>query len=114
METAKQHNQQIVDQFSRQAVYFSKLPNDEEATQVLLRMAGITTDHEVLDVACGAGSVACAAARVAPQVTGINLTPAMIERAAALQAEWRSSNLSWEVGDVSHVLSIRRTSSMWF
>jgi ubiquinone/menaquinone biosynthesis C-methylase UbiE len=103
VEPTKQHNQQVVDQFSRQAVYFAKLPGHEEATQLLLRMAEIAAAHDVLDVACGAGSVACAAARVARQVTGIDLTPAMIERAAALQAEWRLSNVRWQVGDVSQL-----------
>lgn len=103
VDPTNQHNQQVVDQFSRQAVYFAKLPGHEEATHLLLRMAEITAAHEVLDVACGAGSVACAAARVARQVTGIDLTPAMVERAAALQAERGLSNLRWQVGDVSRL-----------
>jgi ubiquinone/menaquinone biosynthesis C-methylase UbiE len=77
VQPTNQHNQQVVDQFSRQAVYFARLPGHEQATQLLLRMAEIAAAHEVLDVACGAGSVACAAARVARQVTGIDLTPAM-------------------------------------
>jgi ubiquinone/menaquinone biosynthesis C-methylase UbiE len=100
MDSVDQHSRQVVDQFSRQAVYFAKLPGHEEATQLLLRMAGVNTREEVLDVACGAGAVACAAARVARQVTGIDLTPAMIERAAALQAELGLANLKWHVGDV--------------
>ena len=58
-----QHNQLVVDQFSRQAVYFAKLPGHEDATQLLLRMAEVTTADTVLDVACGAGAVARAAAR---------------------------------------------------
>lgn len=83
MEPAKHHAQQVIDQFSRQAVYFAKLPGHEAAMQLLLQMAGIAGSHAVLDVACGAGAVACAAARVARQVVGIDLTPAMIERARA-------------------------------
>ena len=70
---------------------------------MLMRMAGITATDEVLDVACGAGSVACAVARVARRVTGIDLTPAMIERAAALQAELSLVNLSWCVGEVARL-----------
>jgi SAM-dependent methyltransferase len=62
-------------------------------------MAGLTAADDVLDVACGAGAVACAAARVARKVTGIDVTPAMIERAAALQAEFGLTNLAWHVGD---------------
>jgi ubiquinone/menaquinone biosynthesis C-methylase UbiE len=98
-----EHNRQVVDQFSRQAVYFAKLPGHEDATQLLLQMAGPTAADAVLDVACGAGAVACAAARTARHVTGIDLTPAMIERAEALQAEVGLANLAWHVGDVARL-----------
>ena len=42
MDSVDQHTRQIVDQFSRQAVYFAKLPDHEEATELFLRMAGLT------------------------------------------------------------------------
>jgi ubiquinone/menaquinone biosynthesis C-methylase UbiE len=103
MDPVDQHAREVVDQFSRQAVFFAKLPGHEEATPLLLRMAGVAAADEVLDVACGAGAVACAAARMARQVTGIDLTPAMIERAAALQAELGLTNLAWYVGDVARL-----------
>ena len=41
----------------------------------------------LLDVACGPGLVACAFARVAKEVTGIDLTPAMIDEAAMFTTE---------------------------
>ena len=103
MDPKDQQTREVVDQFSRQAVYFAKLPGHEEATQLLIRMAGIAATDEVLDVACGAGTVACAAARVARQVTGIDLTPAMIERATILQAELHLPNMAWHVGDVARL-----------
>jgi ubiquinone/menaquinone biosynthesis C-methylase UbiE len=103
MNPVNEHIRQVVDQFSRQAVYFAKLPGHEEATQLLIRMAEVTAADEVLDVACGTGAVACAAARSARHVMGIDLTPAMIERAAALQAELGLSNLAWHVGDVARL-----------
>jgi ubiquinone/menaquinone biosynthesis C-methylase UbiE len=103
MHQASEHARQVVQQFSQQAVYFAKLPGHEAATQLLLRMAGLTATADVLDVACGAGAVACAAAAVARQVTGIDLTPAMIQRAAALQAELGLANLAWHVGDVARL-----------
>jgi ubiquinone/menaquinone biosynthesis C-methylase UbiE len=103
MEPLNEPTRQVVDQFSRQAVYFAKLPGHEEATQLLIRMAEVGATDEVLDVACGAGAVACATARVARRVTGIDLTPAMIERACALQAELCLSNVEWHVGDVARL-----------
>src|SRR5262245_63066159 len=66
-------------------------------------MAGVTPADAVLDVACGAGAVACAAARTARQVTRIDLTPAMIERAEAAQAAAGLTNLAWHVGDVARL-----------
>ena len=103
MAPTNKHTQRVVDQFSKQAVYFAKLPGHEEATRMLVTMAKITATHDVLDVACGAGAVACAAAPLARQVTGIDLTPAMIERARVAQAELGLGNLSWQIGDVSRL-----------
>ena len=48
---------------------------------LLLEMSGVGPEDTVLDVACGPGLVACAFAARAKHVTGIDLTPAMIERA---------------------------------
>jgi SAM-dependent methyltransferase len=54
----------------------------------------------VLDVACGPGLVAAAFVRVARHVTGIDLTPAMIDRARALVGERGLGNVTLQVGDV--------------
>ena len=91
----------IVDQFTRQAASFARLPSHEEATQLLLDMAGVTPQSSVLDVACGPGMVACAAAKRARQVTGIDLTPAMIEQARSLQSKLGLSNLEWRIGEAA-------------
>ena len=92
----------ILDQFSRQAVPFSTAApiRDERALQLLVDAALAGADDTVLDVACGPGLVACAFARVARQVTGIDLTPAMIARAEALAAERGCANVRFQIGDV--------------
>lgn len=41
----------------------------------------------VLDVACGPGIVSCEYAQIVKHVTGMDLTPAMIELAEILQRE---------------------------
>src|SRR5437879_13189122 len=81
------HQDTIRDQFTKQAIPFSNAPGvrDEEALRLLVDFAGAGPDDTVLDVACGPGLVVCAFARVARHVTGIDLTPAMIERARGLQ-----------------------------
>lgn len=47
----------------------------------LVRFAGVEPDQRVLDVACGTGVVAITAARAGARVDGLDLTPALLERA---------------------------------
>jgi ubiquinone/menaquinone biosynthesis C-methylase UbiE len=95
------HTRNVIDQFTRQAVPFSKLPGHADANRLLIEQANIGPDDEVLDVACGPGLLVCAIAPHARHVTGIDLTPAMIERARALQAEQGLANVDWQVGDAT-------------
>ena len=94
------HNQTIVEQFSQQAVPFAEKPEHSDSMQMLIEMSGVSGGDQVLDVACGPGLVACAFAPHARQVTGIDITPAMIEQARGLQGEKQLKNLTWQVGDV--------------
>src|SRR6266550_4658504 len=96
------HRDLIVEQFTKQAVPFSTAPGilDEEALRLLVEFAGAAPEDTVLDVACGPGLVVCAFAAVVRHATGIDVTPAMIERARALAAEKGLANASWQVGDV--------------
>jgi ubiquinone/menaquinone biosynthesis C-methylase UbiE len=65
-----------------------------------MEMSGVSPEDEVLDVACGPGLVATAFAARAKHVTGIDLTPAMIERAKEIQLEQGLTNLTWRIGNV--------------
>jgi ubiquinone/menaquinone biosynthesis C-methylase UbiE len=94
------HNQTIVEQFSQQAIPFAQKPGHSDSMQMLIEMSGVSGGDQVLDVACGPGLVACAFAPHARQVTGIDITPAMIEQARKLQGERQLENLIWQVGDV--------------
>ena len=93
----------VVEQFSLQAPSFARLPTHEVATELLLDMAGVAAGMEVLDVACGPGMVACAAAKRARRVVGIDLTPAMIEQARALQAKLGIGNAEWRIGEAANL-----------
>ncbi|WP_020475892.1 class I SAM-dependent methyltransferase [Zavarzinella formosa] len=98
---ADEQRQLILDQFTRQAKPFSEMHarDDFEIHRLLIATAGITPVDEVLDVACGPGLVACEVAKAAKHVTGIDLTPAMIEQAGKRQQSLGLVNLSWIVGD---------------
>ena len=95
------HNQKIVEQFSKQAIPFSKIPGHQDSMQLLIQMSGVGPLDKVLDVACGPGLVACEFAKVADHVTGIDITAKMIERAQKLQSEKNLANLDWSVHDIA-------------
>jgi SAM-dependent methyltransferase len=74
-------------------------PTNEESVRLLIDLAQIGPEDDVLDVACGPGLVACPLAEVARHVTGIDLTPAMIQQARIKQRATGLTNLTWVVGD---------------
>lgn len=98
-----EQRRQIVEQFTRQAVPFAEMPmhNGEDTNRIVIETAGIGPSDVVLDVACGPGLITAAVAKVARHVTGIDLTPAMIDEARKTQRAAGLTNMDWRVGDVS-------------
>lgn len=92
------HDAEIVDQFTKQAVPFTKLPGHMDSIQMLIELSRITADDNVLDVACGPGLVACEFAKIAGHVTGIDITEKMIEQAKSRQQETGLTNIFWDIG----------------
>src|SRR5438094_1891131 len=76
------HHESILDQFTKQAVPFSTAAGirDEAALRLVVDLTGAGPDDTLLDVACGPGLLVCAFARVVGHATGIDLTPAMLDR----------------------------------
>jgi ubiquinone/menaquinone biosynthesis C-methylase UbiE len=95
------HRDLILDQFSRQALPFSAaaMINDKDALKMIVDAAQPGPKDTVLDVACGPGLVVCAFAPYAGRVTGIDMTPAMLDRARRLAAEQGVRNIDWHQGD---------------
>src|SRR5262245_50962495 len=92
----------VVDQFTRQATPFanSAAMRDEDALRLLVEFSGAGADDTVLDVACGPGLVVAAFAKACRHATGIDLTPAMIDKAREHAASLSLTNVDWRVGDV--------------
>jgi SAM-dependent methyltransferase len=59
--------------------------------------ANVTTADRVLDIGCGVGRLSRALASRAAHVTGIDVSPKMLERARELNAD--VANVEWIVGD---------------
>ena len=96
------HQERILDQFTRQAMPFSTANTitDANALRLIVAAAAPRPNDTVLDVACGGGIVVCAFAPEVKHATGIDMTPAMLDRARQLAAEKGIANVSWDQGDV--------------
>ena len=80
----------------------------------LVKHAKVRRGQRVLDAGCGTGPVAITAARQGAQVNGLDLTPALLERArdnsriAKVEVDWREGdveNLPFSDGEFDVVLS---------
>ena len=68
----------------------------------LVKRAGVRLGQRVLDVACGTGVVSVTAARLGARVTGLDLTPELLERARE-NARIAAVEIDWHEGDVEHL-----------
>ena len=99
------HNERIVDQFTRQATPFSTAGTitDAATLRLIVETSSAAATDTVLDVACGGGVVACAFAPHVAHVTGIDMTPAMLDRAAQHAKALGLTNLTWRQGDATQL-----------
>ena len=96
-----QTNADTVTQFTAQVDRFVTSPhvNEPEAVRRFLAAVDPHCDESALDVACGPGLLARA---FAPQVrvyVGVDLTPAMVDKAAAIAREVGITNARFEIAD---------------
>jgi SAM-dependent methyltransferase len=80
----QRHKEITREEFSRQVVSLSNSPafRDERVLDRIATAVAATRSHRVLDLACGPGLVSRRLARDARFVVGVDLTPAMLERAS--------------------------------
>lgn len=99
------HNEVVRESFTIQAKTFVTNPwvTDEERIRRLVAAAQLKGDERVLDVATGPGYIAEAFARSAREAVGVDLTAAMLAIAEERTRERGISNLSFQIGDVTHL-----------
>lgn len=73
-----------------------------EAALRLISAAGIRPGMSVLDVGTGTGNVAIPAAKVGASVTGLDLTPEMLDKAHA-RARAAGAQVEWVLGDAEQL-----------
>jgi ubiquinone/menaquinone biosynthesis methyltransferase len=67
----------------------------------VIELSGVRAESRVLDLACGTGDLAFAAASRGARVTGLDITPRMVELAQRKTVSTTRPTPSWIVGDMS-------------
>jgi SAM-dependent methyltransferase len=95
------HEKKIVEQFTAQVERFVASPHVNQPEPVARFVAAVAPhpDERALDVACGPGLLARAFAPRVREFVGVDLTPAMVEKASAIAREAGLANARFEVGD---------------
>ncbi|PPQ37019.1 Methyltransferase domain-containing protein [Rhodoblastus acidophilus] len=96
------HQCAIEDQFSRQAVGFAadRELHADDVVALVVEAARPQPHDAAIDFACGTGSVACALAKRARRVVGLDATEAMLRQARDLASREGVGNVEWRAGDV--------------
>lgn len=104
-ETADAHSTQVRDEFAYQADSFARSPTMSlaETLDVLVDLVPEDPGARWIEVACGPGLIARAMAPRVGSVVGLDLTPAMIEKARADAATAGVENVSFELGDATAI-----------
>jgi SAM-dependent methyltransferase len=102
-ETTDSHSTQVRDEFAFQADSFARSPamSLAETLGVVVDLAPADPAARWVEVACGPGLIARALAPRVGSVLGVDLTPAMVEKARAEVASAGVENVSFELGDAT-------------
>ncbi|MBS1894993.1 MAG: class I SAM-dependent methyltransferase [Actinobacteria bacterium] len=102
-ETTDSHSASIRDEFAFQADSFARSPTMSlaETLDVVVDLVPADPQARWVEIACGSGLIGRALAPRVASVTGLDLTPAMVEKARADAAVAGVDNVSFEVGDAT-------------
>lgn len=105
MSSNADHNLRILDQFSKQAESYARVTGSLAPPKPAALHALLQPDpgELALEVCCGPGALALALAPAVRHVTGMDLTPTMLEQAKLRQAASGIQNVDWLSGDINHI-----------
>jgi ubiquinone/menaquinone biosynthesis C-methylase UbiE len=98
-----QHGEAIRAEFTRQAQSFgrSAAMTSVQTLDALIELVPEDPQARWIDVACGPGVISCATASRVGSVSGVDLTPAMIEEAGKRAREEEIDNVGFALGDAT-------------
>lgn len=97
------HNDEVISQFTKQAIPFSQLEGHLDSLDLLVKMSHVNLKNNVLDVASGPGLVASAFSKHSQNVECLDLTPAMLKQAEKRASEAKITNMSFCEGDAMNL-----------
>lgn len=102
-EVTDSHSTSIRDEFAHQADAFARSPTMSlaETLDAVVELVPEDSTARWVEVACGPGLISRAMASRVGSVQGLDLTPAMVEKARAEAAAARVDNVSFQVGDAT-------------
>jgi SAM-dependent methyltransferase len=97
------YEESIRAEFTHQSLSFGTSPamTSSETLGALVELVPEDAEADWLDVACGPGVISRAMARRVGAVTGVDLTPAMVEEARRRAGEEGIANVSFALGDAT-------------
>ena len=100
MVTFTKDSSNTITQFSKQVESFYSSPhvNTNDITEEFVKFLELKRHNKVLDVGCGPGLLACYIAGAVDFVQGIDITPAMIEKAKNHANSTNTKNIKFSVG----------------
>lgn len=96
----KEHDEMVIEQFSKQAIPFTKIKGHYDSVDTIISMSEVSTKDKVLDIACGTGIVTCEFAKHGQSVVGLDITKDMITQAIKTQMEQNLTNVKFDLGNV--------------
>lgn len=97
------HEDAIREEFTRQSQSFGNSPamTSGQTLGALIELVPADAEARWIDVACGPGVISRAMASRVGSVSGVDLTPAMVEEAERRAREERIDNVSFTLGDAT-------------
>jgi demethylmenaquinone methyltransferase/2-methoxy-6-polyprenyl-1,4-benzoquinol methylase len=103
-DSKRRYNARLFDTIAPRYDFITRLLSygrDQAWKRRLIALAGIAPGDAVLDLACGTGDLAAAAAARGARVIGLDLVPRMIELARSRETKSAAAGNAWLVGDMT-------------
>jgi ubiquinone/menaquinone biosynthesis C-methylase UbiE len=99
---SEKHKQEIISQFTTQSAPFAELQEhrEERSLEIFQELGRFTGAETVLDSGCGPGLVSCYLSQFVKEVTGVDLTPAMVDLAKTTSESRGLHNTRFLLGDM--------------